>query len=454
MSYRIRFVVSLVLCFVVGFCSSCTGIAAPPLNIPAAQIERGADLARGGNISVEPLRVGIEVYYQLSYQPLDNKQKPLVMLSDEDALWLDASGQQLLQGNLFTLQAEVLVEAAANGSIASELVFDGRWLVWQQFGPWAEEQAGVVRQAELWVRDMSAEGYADILLDEGRHYSRDGVFYPFDSLSVDEDRLVYRFVANSGTGRHTEVRMVDLRTPELGYSSLFSADESNGRLIQRCSLSGSRVAWDVRLIVQEKGSGLPLMTSGYYSVYMYELDSSKYSVRENPLRQLTQNREYHSPLILGDRVFVTYHADHPITGVGYGSAVGAIVPSMLYYSSYTRSYAYANENILSMFEEGTARVAERSMPKAGRSLVTWSSSIPEEHIFFDTRISSLVELWPPGFAEDATVQQRYAYWETITLTPVQGLDADYFLSETQDGKTELVRIGLPRVPTLADTLTE
>ena len=454
MSNRHWFSLGFMMCLVVGLLSSCAGIATPSINIAQAQVERGSDLARGGGIGVEPMRVGIEVYYELSYTLLDNDIRPLVMVGGEEALWLDASGQKLMQGNVYTQQAITLIDVAPEGSIAQDIIYDGHWLIWQQFEPWTTEPAGIARVAQLWARDISHSDSTDILLDQGVHYSRDGVFYPFASFSMDEQRLAYRYAISEGSGRHTEVRVVDLLSPEQGSQSLYSVDESNGRLIQRCSVSGSRVVWDVRLATQEKSVGLPPIATSYYQIYLYELDSSKYTVRDNPLRQLTLNRDYHSPLLLGDKVFVTYQMPRPITGLGYGSAIGVIFPSTLYYSNYTGAHSYAKENIESMFEEGTARVIERSMPKAGRSLVTWNSSIAEQHIFFDTRISSLVELWPLGFEETATAQERYKYWEARSFTPVVGLDADYFLCETLEGDTELLRIGEPRVPTLADTIVE
>jgi len=417
-------------------------------------------------------QVGEEVYYTLDTLVPPRGFRPVGMLdADHGYIISESETQTLWLYDYVRAEHQPVIDCSQSGGgifLSEEIAFSERWLIWQE----VEEVIGDAipyKECSLWARDRRVEGgqAADILIVKDSIAMIHGYFLPFDNLSLDGDRLVYRYVDFSKGSCMSAVRLVDLRTLE--ERTLATANESSNRRINRCSIADSLVVWDVQIGYAINISGMPPQTRARYHLYTYQLDPEKLGPKEDALQQITMNRNFSAPFAYRGKfaAVITY----PLTAYDYSLRSDIVFidttseeNSLSYLTTGNLTTAtdyevYLKESYFPLRYDGGLygkRVFWRYQPFIGKKILTWGSSLPEHHVVLDMETYNFLAL--PVYFSDAyegmVISQKidpiytlYAsgdvvitgytveeipWWpnlERIRVTPIPGLDADYLLFE-------------------------
>ena len=436
-----------------------------PAQSPALKSSPGPDQ--------EVLRVGEEVYYNLTVLHPPAELRPVGMADTSRGYFSDREQFQVLW--LFDFDSKVrhpVVDYRGSDSrLASEIVFNDRWLVWQEVSPGKNPSTGIrpYRECRLWLRDLSSltDNNTDILLATSDILNLYGFFLPFDSLSLDDHYLVFRHSDYSTGPRITSVILVDLLN--LDTQTLAIVSEENGRRINRCSIADSLVVWDVCLGYRVNLPGLPPRLGARYNLFTYQLDTSKLGSRDEALKQITLNRAYSSPFAWQGKFLAV--VENVRTAYDYFSLSDIILieptpdddritflttadlSSSADFSFYLTDYYFANR-----YDDGFYATKNywRYQPVAGNRFASWGSNLPEHHVVFDLEAMCFVAL-PVYFSDtydDVIIMRKYTeiievlasgdvmvtgydlqeipWWpnlQNIRVTQIPGPSADYFYFE-------------------------
>jgi len=363
----------------------------------------------------------------------------------------------------------------SESNIAAEIVFNQRWLVWQEVRPLRTGASDLPpsRESLLWLRDLTApqneteEPAADILIAIDIIANLHGFFLPFDCLSLDGDLLVYRHSDFSSGPRITSVCLVDLLSGE--ESILASVSELNGRRINNCSIADKLVVWDVQIGYQINISGLPPQSRARYNIFIYQLDPAKLGPKDSALRQVSLNRAYSFPVAYGGGFLAVF--DYPLMDMNLTmrSDIVFIEPGQeddrfCYLTTLklttTDSYAYYLQSVFAPQRYDSGYYASKHFwrynPVVGKSMAAWSGNVPERYVVLDMKTWQFIAL-PVYFSDayvDELIMKKYdavvevyssgdvvitgyevtelPWWpnlEKIRVTVLPGLDADYFYFE-------------------------
>jgi len=342
-----------------------------------------------------------------------------------------------------------------------------------------------------------------LVLDSGTSTPADGSYLPFDSLSLDGNSLVYRASSFDAGWRDTRVKLVQLDI-ETAWT-IGAASAASGRQILRCSIDRQLIAWDVQInsqrthtirttrvlnawstppevvVVDEPYPQFPQLTEARYSLYTYQLDSSKLAFGASPERSITLNDDYYAPFVYQGTLLAVRQiapslawTDQPVGPSGsnlwvnyrtYGTAIVQINPAFGDGRILVRAHQYSRLLVAHYANLRAPRTTQRDSIHVGKRLLTWKSNVAERHIVFDMGTYTFIEL-PVFFADAYSDELAYSmlvkeidasgrdiggvrvfyYYPNllnIRVTPIDGLDADYLYFEHIHGfgKPYLLRIG-------------
>ena len=395
--------------------------------------------------------------------------KPVGMVSQSQGYLLDTLDYQRLYLYDYSQHTRTtLLDYRDSGiTIGKELAFGNKWLVWLELGPFVRNDAGMrEKEVRLVARDLSTD--KDTVLDRGYHASAQGFFLPFDKLSLEGDIFACRRSVFSGGIRDTEIVYINLA--EMRLVVLDRARGSSGRLFAGCNISGSQIVWDLQINFSVEYPGFPPFDQARYSIYSFETDSTKLEPGVSSLTTLTRNDFFFAPAgYRGNLIALRFwepsivwippprgavEAPYRLDYNTFDTAIVQITPQY----GVGRYLVYDYEAVIDYKEylvaSNNPRTIQRSSFYIGTRLLSWQSSIPEQHLVYDLETYQILEL--PVYFGDAyqdeqllardvpvvdKVRNRYQEYNEmhqfiiypnlayIRVTPVPGAGADYLYFE-------------------------
>ena len=402
-------------------------------------VTRGANLGNAADANSLVLNETIpEPIYDILRLP--EGAKPLGQLSKQEG-FIRSADEQVLYLWDYSLATGTIIQSLSDGwLIDSIFALNSFSCVWLEYSPLIEENGRWQREYIMRVYDI--QGSKEIV--RAKVTAAEGSFRPLDNIVMSETHLVYRFSTFINGWRDSEVMLYDLISGET--QSLFKSMGNGGSIINRCFIQDSLVSWDVQTL---RGT---IFSDAFYDLYVYQLDQSKLARNEDPLKRITSNLGYHSPIIQRNFIYALKNLPYEVGNhTSLRSEVVAIDPAMLtsqriihadvliyrldpMYSDEIIDYANAGINLHPEETEGIMwRYDLKGLNRTvllddlfiGERYLSWQSNVEDQHVFFDLDYFGIYLM--PLFFEDDVGPREY---NKQGIVSVKG-DFIYFTSATE-----------------------